>query len=128
MFAMKNKIVLIEDDKILSGTLSGGLRDAGFEVGVATNGEEGLSLVMNRKPDLILLDLYLPNKSGFAVLGALKAAPGTRDIPVMILTMLDSPGDIKMGLDLGAVDYMVKSDFSISDIIKKIQDFLVKKG
>ncbi len=118
------KIVLIEDDKILSKVIYEELKEAGFVVHRAYDGIEGLKLVKSKKPDLVLLDLILPGKHGFNVLKELKASSETNGIPVIILTMLGSDDDIKKGLVLGANDYIVKSQHAVSEIIEKVRDFL----
>lgn len=126
---MKNiKILLIEDDEILSKVVYEELKEANFDVLQAFDGEEGLKLAMEKKSDLILLDLILPKKHGFEVLEELKKSPVTRDIPVIILTMLGSDEDIKKGLKMGANDYIVKSQHAVSEIIDKVKDFFVKES
>ncbi|GAI20713.1 unnamed protein product [marine sediment metagenome] len=119
----KIKIALIEDDEILSKVIYEELRDADFDVMQAFDGEEGLKLVRSKKPDLVLLDIILPKKDGFEVLEELKKSPDTRNIPVIILTMIGKDEDIKKGLQLGANDYIVKSQHAIAEIVEKIKDF-----
>lgn len=118
----KQKIVLIEDDDVLSKVVSDELSEAGFEVFQAFDGEKGLELVRSQKPDLALLDLILPKKSGFDVLEELKKSPATRDIPVIILSML-SGDNIKKGLELGASDYIVKSQHVMEEIVERVKNF-----
>lgn len=117
------KIALIEDDEILSKVLCADLTDAGFNVSQAFDGEEGLKLVKEKKPDLVLLDLILPKKHGFEVLEELKKSPDTNNIPVIILTLLGEDKDIKKGLQLGADDYFVKSSHAVAEIVEKIKNF-----
>lgn len=124
----KTKIVLIEDDEILSKVLYTELSDAEFEVLTAFDGEAGLGLVKLQKPDLVLLDLVLPKKHGFEVLAELKKSADTARIPVLILTMLGSDEDIKRGLQLGANDYIVKSQHAVAEIIEKVKSFLAKQN
>jgi DNA-binding response OmpR family regulator len=117
------KIVLIEDDKILSKVVYEELKEADFDVSQAFDGEEGLKLATDKKPNLILLDLLLPKKHGFEVLEELKKSSVTNSVPVIILTMLGSDEDIKKGLKLGANDYIVKSQHAVSEIIDKVKKF-----
>ncbi|MFC1756763.1 response regulator transcription factor [Patescibacteria group bacterium] len=119
----KIKIALIEDDEVLSKVLNEELIDAGFEVHQAFDGEAGLELVQKETPDLALLDIMLPKMKGFDVLKEMKKSPGTKGIPVMILTMLGSDDDIKKGLQLGANDYIVKSQHAVGEIVDKVKDF-----
>lgn len=119
------KIVLIEDDEILSSVLYTEFTDAGFDVSRAFDGETGLELVKSKRPDLVLLDVILPKKQGFAVLEELKKSPETKSIPVIMLTLLGEDEDIKKGLRLGADDYLVKSSHTIAEIAEKVNSFLL---
>lgn len=123
MNLQKIVIIVIEDDEILAKVLATELQDAGFEVAQAFDGEAGLALVQSKQPDLVLLDLILPKKSGFEVLEELKKSPATKDIPVIILTLLGEDQDIKKGLALGANDYLVKSQHAVGEIVEKIKHF-----
>lgn len=124
--ASKLKIALIEDDEILAEVLYAELVEAGFEVVPAFDGNEGLKQVRSNHPDLVLLDLILPEKHGFDVLAELKKSPDTANIPVIILTLLGEDEDIKKGLKLGAQDYIVKSSHSIAEIVEKVKNFFAK--
>ncbi|KPJ71354.1 hypothetical protein AMJ50_02590 [Parcubacteria bacterium DG_74_3] len=121
----KTKILIIEDDKFLIKLYSDKLRREGFEVVEAISSEEGLNKVLMEKPDLVLLDLVLPRKSGFEILSEIKLNPKTKNIPVVILTNLGQESDIKRGLDLGAAAYLVKTDFSINQLPELIKEHLV---
>ena len=121
------KIVLIEDDEILSKVLFTEFSEAGFKVLQAFNGETGLGLVRTERPDLVLLDLILPKKLGLEVLEELKKSPDTRNIPVIILTLLSEDEDIKKGLRLGADDYLVKSSHATAEIVEKVRNFFAKE-
>jgi len=118
-----NKIILIEDDEVLAKVLTEEIKEAGFEVMRAETGVSGLALVQKEKPDLVLLDVVLPEKSGFTVLEELKQSPATQTIPVIMLTMLGADDDIKRGLQLGANDYIVKSQHAVAEITEKVQKF-----
>ena len=123
----KTKIVLVEDDEILSKVIHDELMEGGFEVKSAYDGESGLALAQAEKPDLVLLDLLLPKRHGFEVLEELKKMPETKTIPVIILTMLGSDDDIKKGLKLGANDYIVKSQHAVAEIVEKVKYFFSKE-
>lgn len=122
----KARILIIEDDKFLIKLYSNKLRREGFEVMEAISGEEGLNKVLLEKPDLVILDLVLPHKSGFEILSEMKMRPETKDIPVVILTNLGQESDIKRGLSLGAAAYWVKTDFSINQLPEIVKEHLVK--
>lgn len=123
----KQHVLLVEDDEILSKVIQKELKAAGFTVSKATDGEKGLKMA-SKNPDLILLDVILPKMKGFAVLEALKDSPGTKDIPVIMLTMLGSDDDIKKGLSLGASDYIVKSQHAVAEIVEKVEAFFGKES
>ena len=123
----KQKIIIIEDDEILSKVLCTELGDAGFEVLPAFDGESGLKLVRSEKPDLVLLDLILPKKHGLEVLEEIKKAPDMRDIPVIILTLLGEDETIKKGLRLGAEDYLVKSSHALAEIVERVKNFFAQE-
>lgn len=119
----KIKILLIEDDEILARVMYAELTEAGFMVIQTFDGEAGLLSSKSEKPDVIFLDLLLPKKSGFDVLKEFKKNPETKNIPVIIISMLGSDDDIKKGLDLGAIDYIVKSQHTLAEIVKKTKSF-----
>ena len=123
----KKKILMIEDDPFMRKLYRNKLTLAGFEVEEAINGEEGLNKLKVGKPDLVLLDIVLPRKTGFDVLIEMKGNEETRDIPVIILSVLGQIQDIKKGLTLGAQDYLVKSKITISEVVTKVQECLKNK-
>ncbi len=113
-------LVVVEDEKILQKAMSIELLSVGHKVLTANNGEAGLKLIQEEKPDLVLLDLIMPKMGGFDVLKALKSDEKTKRIPVIILSNLSQDEDKKKALDLGAVDYYVKSSTDLSEMTKKI--------
>ncbi len=122
----KFKIVIIEDDEILSKVITEELGDAGFEAIQAFDGQQGLESVKSKKPDLVLLDIMMPKMNGFEVLEEIESDSQIKDIPVIILTVLGSDDDIKKGLQLGAKDYIVKSQHAVAEIVEKVKQFLEK--
>ena len=119
------KIVLAEDDHILSKYLSARLaQEAHFEVHTAMDGEEAEKVARDIHPDLLLLDIIMPKRNGFEVLESLKKDPTTRDIPVIVLSNLGQESDVARARDLGAVDYFVKVDLEVKDIVEKVRQFL----
>ncbi|MBI5742652.1 MAG: response regulator [Candidatus Niyogibacteria bacterium] len=121
MAKQKIKLVLVEDEPALSRVLTDKLTSEGFEVVQIFSGDEAFDAIKNGKPNLVLLDLLLPKKHGFDILADLKADAETQPIPVIILTALGSDDDIKKGIQLGSVDYIVKSQHAIAEIIEKIK-------
>ena len=118
------KILVVEDDKFLMSTYRLKLQAADFETKFASNGEEALEILNNFKPDLILLDLIMPIKDGFSTLEEIKANPVLSKIPVVVASNLGQPEDISKSKKLGALDYIVKRDVTLSDLINKIKKYL----
>lgn len=121
------KILAVEDDKFLSGLVAKKLSAAGFTMMHAANGEEALKMIEEDKPDLILLDLLLPEMSGFEVLEKIKADPLTKDIPVILFSNLGQKEDIEKGVKLGANKYLVKATVVLDDLVREIQDLVSTK-
>jgi len=122
-----NKILLVEDDRFLIKAVYTKLTQKGFEVILANDGDEAISKAKTEKPEIVLLDMVLPKKSGFEVLRELKGNPETASIPVFILSNLAQDQDIQEGKALGAEDYIVKSNTSLSAIVDKVANFLAAK-
>lgn len=117
-------ILLTDDDVQIQEIFSTRLKTAGFQVLQARNGEEGLKLARQEKPDLILLDVMMPVMDGAKMLVEMKNDPAIKDIHVIFLTALeDKPEDIKFAKESGAVDYINKDvDFPI--LLEKIKSIL----
>jgi len=118
------KILFVEDEPSLQKTVGDILKQEGFTILQATDGEDGIRLAKLEKPDLILLDLILPKKDGFDVIKALKEDPGTHDIKIIVLTNLQSSGDIEKAIELGATTYLVKANYDLDEIVYKIKEIL----
>ncbi|MBI3420782.1 MAG: response regulator [Candidatus Sungbacteria bacterium] len=116
------KIVLIEDDRILSDALYSKLTDAGFEVERAFDGEEGIAMVLAKKPDLVLLNILLPKMDGLTVAKKLKSNPQTKETPIIILTVLENSEPMAKALESGVYEYLVKSKSKVEDVVKRIQE------
>ncbi|MEE8131889.1 MAG: response regulator [Candidatus Paceibacterota bacterium] len=120
------KILLIEDDIFLSSLLKNRFQKEGIEIIHAKDGEEAIETLSKTKPDLILLDIMLPKKSGFEVMEEIRSDPQLQiqDVPIVIISNLGQPEDISKGEQLGAADYLIKAKISIDDLIKKVEGFL----
>ncbi len=121
------KILFIEDEESLQRAMGSMLEQKKLEILKALNGEEGLVVAKKETPDLILLDLILPKKNGFEVLGELKKDPATKGIPIIVLTNLEGSSDIERALALGATTYLVKANYALEDIMMKIESVLEHK-
>ena len=116
------KILVIEDEATLQKALNDVLAQEGYDVLSALDGMSGLDLALKENPDLILLDIILPKMDGFEVLKKLKEEGS--QIPIIILTNLSDISDIQKALDLGATTYLVKADFHLDDVLKKVKETL----
>ncbi len=121
---MKKKILIVEDDSIMRQAVGEFLIEEGFEVVYASDGEEGTSLAKNKNPDLVLLDIILPKKDGYEVIKELKADDKTKKIPIVLLTNLGSLSDVEKAINLGANTYLVKSDYKLEEVAKKVREVL----
>ena len=119
-----DKILLIEDDPFLSSLLRNRILKEGFEVELVKDGDTALATLKKNKPDLILLDLILPGKSGFEVMEEIKADPQIPNIPIIIISNLGQDSDIARGKELGATDYLVKANISIDFLVGKVKEIL----
>ena len=117
-------ILIIEDQQALAQLYQKAFENAGYEIVVAADGDEGLATAQQVRPTLILLDLVLPRLNGLAVLKELKSDDATRDIPVIILTNLDTASDRQTADDLGAADYIVKAYYTPKKVVALVRNFL----
>ena len=120
---MKQKILVIEDEQDIQTLLEYNLQQAGYEVVLCENGEDGLWLAIEHKPDLILLDWMLPLLSGIELLRQLRNRADTREIPVIMMTARGEEGDRLRGLDGGADDYVTKP-FSPAELVARVRPIL----
>lgn len=121
------RLLVVEDDMVLQKALSSYLTAENFEVLCAGDGETGLSMAIQEKPDLILLDIVLPKKDGYQVLQEVKAHPEVNHIPIVLLTNLGSIADVEKALEMGATTYLVKSDYKLEEVTEKVKDILSSK-
>lgn len=121
---MPKTILFIEDESALQKTFGEILSQEGFQMMSALDGEIGLRLARDKKPDLILLDLILPKIHGFEVLKKLKEDKDTKGIPIIVLTNLEGIGDVDKALKMGATTYLVKASYSLEEVIEKIKKAL----
>ena len=120
-------VLIVEDDVFLAEIYQKKFEMEGFKVSMANNGENGLTDIKKKKPDIVLLDILLPKLDGFAVLEAAKEDPATKNIPIILLTNLGQKDDVQRGLDEGAVDYLIKTHFKPSEVVDKVRKVLQKK-
>lgn len=120
------RIVVADDDRMFRKVAETTLRRRGYAVATASDGEEALQLIRSERPDMIVLDLIMPKLQGFDVLTILKQDALTSAIPVIVLSSLTQEQDKQEALDLGAVAYFNKTTFSMSELVKQVENTLTK--
>ncbi len=120
----KKYIIIADDNEFFWKILQGELNDKGYEVLPVSNGQEVLDKAREKKPDLILLDIIMPIKDGFETIGELKKDPSLKSIKIVVFSNLAQKEDIDKAMKLGAVGYIVKKDFSLKDLVEKVEKFL----
>ena len=119
---IKNKILIAEDEKSISQAYGEFLGRRGYLIEYAYDGEEAIKKAEEVSPDLILLDIVMPKIDGISVLKKLKENETTKDIPVIILTNLESSKDAEEAKKIGSLDYLIKTNLSLDDLEKKIAE------
>jgi DNA-binding response OmpR family regulator len=120
----KKKILIVEDESTLRKTMGEFLTMEGFDAVAASDGEMALDLAKKEKPDLIILDIILPKKDGFEVLDELKADDDLKETPIILLSNLETAEHIQRAFEKGVTTYLVKSDYKLEDVVKKIKEML----
>ena len=120
-------VLLVDDERDLLSLVDFNLRAAGFETALATTGEQALAQLRRRVPDLVLLDLMLPDVPGTEICRQIKADPRTRHVPVVMLTAKGEEVDRVVGFELGADDYVTKP-FSVRELILRLKAVLRRAG
>ncbi len=115
------KILIVEDDSFLQGLEATKMIKSGYDVVSAQTGEEAMEKIMEPGIDIILLDLLLPNFDGFEILKKIKTTESIKNIPVIIFSNLSETKDIEKAISLGATKFMVKSNFSLEELIEQVK-------
>ena len=117
---MARKILVIEDDRFISDVYIAKLLKEGFETILVGDGEAALKKAVEEKPDLVLLDIFMPKIGGIDVLRVLKEKDETRNIPVIMLTNATEEEYVGSAMRMGAKDYLIKSNFTPEEIVQKV--------
>ncbi|MBI4085209.1 MAG: response regulator [Candidatus Liptonbacteria bacterium] len=120
------KIFIVEDERFLSTILANRLKKEGFEVEQAFDGQEAIDMLRTKRPDLIIVDLILPVRSGFEVLESISKNPELSHVPVIALTNLGQETDMEKAKSLGVVDYHIKIRTSVDDFVSIIKSNISK--
>jgi len=121
---MSPKVLIAEDDKFLTKIYQAKLKGEGYEVILAGDGEEALAKMSSEKPHLVLLDIIMPKKTGFDVLEERNKDENLKKTPVIVLSNLGQEDDKEKAITLGAVDYIIKANVSLAEVIEKIEKHL----
>ena len=121
------KILLAEDDKFLRTVYQQKLSEKKeWTILVAEDGEQAMQMITTEKPDLVIIDLMLPKKDGFQVITEMKQNETLKNIPIIISSALGQESDVKKGMDMGAVDYLTKTESTVGLIVEKVGEHLGK--
>lgn len=118
------KIIVAEDDKLISGSLVQAFTDAGFEVFPAYDGEEAVAKLKEHKPEVMVLDIMMPKLDGIGVLWEMKADPEMSATRVVMLTNMSDSETISKIMEAGGTDYLLKSDQSMDQVVDKVKEVL----
>jgi len=118
------KVLLIEDDPFLVDIYATKLKESGFSVEIAVDGQEGLKKIEEKAPDLVLLDIVLPVVDGWEFLKKLNNSKNAGKLKVIILSNLGQKGEVEKGLKLGASKYLIKAHYTPSEVIKEVKKLL----
>ena len=121
------KILVAEDERDIRELVAFTLRFAGFEVELAVNGADAVEKALASKPDLILMDVRMPRMTGYEACATLKRTPEVRDIPVVFLSAKGQESEINTGLEVGAVEYILKP-FAPDQLITRVKQILAEHG
>ncbi|HJV32864.1 MAG TPA: response regulator [Patescibacteria group bacterium] len=121
---MAKTVLIVEDEQSMQRALKNKLEHAGYAVIAANDGEEAIDALRSSKPDLVLLDLIMPKLDGISVLRQMKSDDALRGVPVVILTNLSSGDKVAEAMQLGTFDFLVKANYSLDDVLKKVNERL----
>lgn len=119
---MKKLVFLVEDDPFLIDIYSTKLKESGFEVEIISNGEEVLPKLKEKKPNLIVLDIVLPQVDGWELLRQIKENPSLKDIKIIVLSNLGQKEEVEKGISLGASKYLIKAHYTPSQVVEEIKN------
>jgi len=120
------EVLIVEDDVFLRKILATKFGKEGFLVRTAADGAEALALMREKVPAMVLLDLILPKSSGFEVLSEMRTDAKLKDIPVIVLSNLNQEEDKERALQLGALAFLTKADFSLNQVVTQVKEEFAK--
>ena len=117
---MPKKVLIVEDEEIMIDLLQKKLTKEGYETSVARDGQEGLEMMKEVKPDLILLDIIMPKMGGFEVMEEMAKIKELKKIPVIVISNSGQPVELDRAQKLGAKDWLIKTEFDPQEVIDKV--------
>jgi len=117
-------ILLVEDDPFVVDIYTTKFKEAGFNIDVAENGEEALRKLKEKKPDLLILDIVLPNIDGWELLGKIRSDLGLEDLRVVVLSNLSKKSEVDKSVEFGVIKYFIKAHYTPSEIVEEIKKIL----
>jgi len=118
---MPKNILILEDEEILANLLQKKLTNEGYEVSVSPNGKRGLEMMNKKIPDLILLDIMMPEKNGFEVMEEMKKDKKLNKIPIIIISNSGQPVELDKAKELGVSDWLIKTEFDPQEVLEKVR-------
>lgn len=115
------KILLVEDDPLLIDIYTTKLKERGFDVVVVDSGEKVLEAIREKKPDIVMLDIVLPNQDGWSILSQIKKDKDLKSTKIVVLSNLGQKEEVEKGLKLGAAQYLIKAHYTPSQVVKEIE-------
>lgn len=114
------KVIIVDDDELLRKLLTRKLKEEGYEVVLAVDGKEGVEKIKEGKPDLILMDIVMPNMDGFQAMEEIQKDESISHIPIVVVSNSGQPVEIDRAKKLGASDWLVKTEFDPQEVINKV--------
>jgi DNA-binding response OmpR family regulator len=118
------KILLVEDDPFLIEIYKTKLTEAGFKVSVAIDGQEGIKKTEEENPDLVLLDIVLPNVDGWEYLRKISKHEKFKNLKIVVLSNLGQKSEVEKGMDLGAAKYIIKAHYTPSEVVEEVKKII----
>ena len=125
---MAKKILIIEDEEVIIDLLQKKIIKEGYQVSIARDGEEGLKIMKEERPDLVLLDIIMPKKGGFEVMEEMQKDTELKKIPLIVISNSGQPVELDRAQKLGAKDWLVKTEFDPQEVIDKVRKQLPMIG
>ena len=118
---MAKKILIIEDEEIMFSLLEKRLKGEGYDIQIARDGQAGLAMMRQEKPDLVLLDIIMPKMNGFDVLEAMRADSSLKDVSAIIISNSGQSVELDRAKELGVKDWLIKTEFDIQEVLAKVK-------